>query len=416
MGSKKSPRSKGRGQEQDRIMEDDEKVVSMHRASVNRPSVHRRIWNHRMKIFGLFALVLGAVILVVFILNQQIQNYVYTSYEVMQTVDRIQVEGSQVLPYNGNFLTYSKDGIRCTDISGHDLWSSPYEMQNPMVEVQGDYVAVADLGGRDIHIFDHTGLKGTIHTSYPAQQIKVTANGLVLAILDNGNATPFELYDYNGEIKYGSHITMAQSGYPLTVGISEDGKLIGISYLYLDKGVLSSRVAFYNLGEVGKNYSDHLVSGYSYAEEVIPVLGFMNNSQAFAVGAGRIIFFEGKERPTNTGNSLIHEKIRSVYYGNGYIGLVFNNTNGEDKYRLDIYQADGKMRASIPFNLEYSEIFFEENQVVIYNASSANIYNMEGLEKFAGDFKEPVNLMLPTNRRGKYTLVTDNAIQTILLR
>lgn len=375
-----------------------------------------RLFAHRARIalFVCIGLVMAAIAII--IIRYNIKNRVYSEYTVVSSVQRSGATASQVLPFGSMFLTYNDDGIRCTDARGEDIWNHPYEMQVPMVKVNGSYVAVADKNGRDIYIFSETGLKGTVETTDPIDSITLSASGEVLAVVESGKITPIYLYAPNGTKLVSFRTTMSKSGYPLSLAISDDGKLVEIAYLYLDSGSLMSKVAFYNFGEVGQNKADNLVGGNDYLGEAVPVVGFLDNSTAFAVGTGRIMFYEGKETPRNIGDTMIYDKIHSVFYGSGYVGLVFVDNEEGNRYRMDLYNRGGKKSGSISFDLEYADIFFSNNHIVIYNASSCLIYTTDGKLVYEGEFEDSVLLMMPTEKASKYVLVTGDSIDTIVLK
>ena len=68
------------------------------------------------------------------------------------------------------------------------------------------------------------------------------------------------------------------------------------------------------------------------------------------------------------------------------------------------------------FDVDYTDIFFEEDAMVIYNESECQIFTTEGVEKYRGNFNKSVRLMLPAGGSYKYYLVTDNTIDTIQLK
>lgn len=382
----------------------------------DRPSVAKRIMILRMRrLSAVIAAVVVIAIIVLVCYNSYI-NYAYTGYEVISSVEEKQTDNSHILSFGTCFLSYSSDGIRCTDEKGNDIWSCPFEMQNPMVEINGGYVAVADYVGRMIYIFNGSGELGTIQTNLPIRDIEVAGNGVVAAVLDNGDVTSISLYYYDGSEIGFFRTTMSKSGYPLDIGMSKDGTLVAVSYLYLDKGVMTSKVAFYNFGEVGQNKTDNLVGGYDYQNEIVPLVGFMNDSTAFAVANDKLMFYKGSQRPTNQRDIFLKEEIRSVYYGDKYIGLTYINPTAESRYLIDIYNTSGDLKNTLPIDMEYQEIFFNDDYVVIYNAASCIIYNVNGNIKYQGDFDESVLLMIPTNSVLKYVLVLSDRIQTIVLR
>lgn len=382
----------------------------------DRPSVAKRIMVLRMRKFVAMIVAVAVIAVIIMVCYTSYLNYAYTGYEVISSVEKAQTNNSHILSFGTYFLSYSSDGIRCTDEKGNDIWSCPFEMQNPMIEINGDYVAVADYVGRTIYIFNSAGELGTIQTNLPIRDIEVAGNGVVAAVLDNGDVTSISLYYYDGsEIGY-FRTTMSKSGYPLDIGMSADGTLVAVSYLYLDNGTLTSKVAFYNFGEVGQNKTDNLVGGYDYQNEMVPLVGFMNDSTAFAVANDKLMFYEGSQKPTNRKDIFLMEEIRSVYYGDKYIGLTYLNPTAESRYLIDIYNTSGDLKNTLPIDMEYQEIFFNNDYVVIYNAASCIIYNINGNIKYQGDFEESVLLMIPTNSVLKYVLVLPDQIQTIVLR
>ena len=54
------------------------------------------------------------------------------------------------MPFAGHLLTYSKDGAGCMDIKGNAVWNQTFEMQNPIVDVCNDVVAIGDNKGSTI--------------------------------------------------------------------------------------------------------------------------------------------------------------------------------------------------------------------------------------------------------------------------
>ncbi|MDE6531679.1 MAG: hypothetical protein K2K96_13055 [Lachnospiraceae bacterium] len=382
----------------------------------DRPSATKRIMILRMRKFAAMTVAVAVIAVIILVCYISFINYAYTGYEVISSVEKIQTDNSHILSFGTCFLSYSSDGIRCIDEKGNDIWSCPFEMQNPMIEINGDYVAVADYVGRTIYIFNHTGELGTIQTNLPIRDIEVAGNGVVAAVLDNGDVTSISLYYYDGNEIGFFRTTMSKSGYPLDIGMSADGTLVAVSYLYLDNGTLTSKVAFYNFGEVGQNKTDNLVGGYDYQNEMVPLVGFMNDSTAFAVANDKLMFYRGSQKPTSQRDIFLKEEIRSVYYGDKYIGLTYINPTAESRYLIDIYNTSGDLKNTLPIDMEYQEIFFNDDYVVIYNAASCIIYNINGNIKYQGDFEESVLLMIPTNSVLRYVLVLPDQIQTIVLR
>ena len=390
------------------------------RLGVSQPVNYKdKIKSHKLTILYRAALVIVLIAAVAVFLVVQWKNKVFSESVVVSSTPVTIVEGAMVENLGGNILLYSKDGASCIDAKGNALWNQTFEMQEPMLSVCNNVAAIGDYNGRTVYVVSSTGQLGTVNTNLPIRKICVSQNGVVAAVLDDAEVTRILLY--NGNENTDTSIvdikaTMDKSGYPMSLSLSPNGKLLAISYLHVNSGEMKSSVAFFNFGEVGKNESDNYVSGYDYPDTVIPYVQFMNNSAAFAVSDDRIVFFEGGEKPANKATALLNEEVQGIYYNEDYVGLVFHNQTGESAYRLDVYNTAGTKIHSQLFDMEYTDIIFSRDQVIIYNDMDCKICNMSGVDKFTGTFEKPSSLLVPTSSNYKYVSVTSNSVDVIELK
>lgn len=381
-----------------------------------RVSYRERIKSHKFTIFYRSVLLLVLIAAVIAALYIQWNNKIYTQAAEVSSVEINITQGSQLLPFAGYLLTYSKDGAGCMDIKGNAVWNQTFEMQNPIVDVCQNIVAIGDYNGRNIYVMNTSGVMGSITTNKPMRDFCVAANGVVAAVLDDTDTTWIYLYDSQGKELAYFRTTMKDSGYPVKVAISPSGELVCVSYLFVDSGQMKSSVAFYNFGDVGQNNTNNYVSGYDYADTVVPFVRFLDNRSLFAVADNRVMLYGGAQKPLSVLESLIDDSVQSVYYGGEYIGLVFNSTEADSRYRMDVYHKSGVLKQSIYFDIEYSDIIFHEDQIIIYNESECRIYNSNGMEKYSGRFNKTTLVLIPQNAAYRYMAVTPDSIDTIELQ
>lgn len=374
-----------------------------------------KIAKHKQVILFRVALAVGVLAVIVILILIQYKRHVYTGYDVLASVDRETVGGATDLRLGNAILTYSKDGAHCTDAKGNIRWNQTFEIQDVMYAANRNTAALGEYNGRSIYLGDTEKLFGEITTTMPIQNLAVSENGRVAAVLADTNVTWINIYDSDGRHVFQGQAHMDDSGYPIAISLSPDGQLLCVSYIYLDAGVMKTEVAFYNFGLVGTNVSDFLVSSFSYPD-LVPCVGFLDNNTAFAVGDGRLVIFSGSYKPTQERQYLYEREIQSVYYSDRYVGLVFISDDAEHRYRLDVYDnASGGMN-NFYFDVEYTDIFFEKKNFVVYNETDCQIITMDGVEKFNGSFSKAVRLMLPTGSAYRYILVTDQEMETIQLK
>lgn len=381
-----------------------------------RISYREKIKSHKFTIF--YRMMLAIILIAAIGATTYIQwkNKVYTESLVVASTEISITQDANLMPFDGYLLNYSKDGAGCMDTKGNAVWNQTFEMQNPIVDICQNVVAIGDYNGRTIYVMNTSGPMGSITTNRPIRNLCVASNGVVAVVLDDTDVTLIYLYDSQGNELVHFRTTMKESGYPVSVSISPSGELVCVSYLFVDSGQMKSSVAFYNFGAVGQNSTDNYVSGYDYLNTIVPFTRFLDNKSVFAVSDDRIMFYSGSQKPVSAAENLLNEDVQSIYYGGEYVGLVFNSTESSNRYRLDVYHKSGELAQQIEFDIEYSDILFHEDQIIIYNETECCIYNINGLEKYAGKFNKSVRTLIPLKTSYSYMMVTPDSIDTIELK
>lgn len=375
----------------------------------------KQIRAHRIKNMVSIICIVGIFAALAVGIYVQMKNQTYTGYVTVSSEKREQYSGASIEGYLNGFITYSKDGISYTDSKGNAMWNQTYGMQEPIVSIRNQWVAVGDYNGHIIYDINAEGTAKEIDTNLPIRDLTVAANGVVAAVLEDGNVTWINVYNPSGEKAVSIKTTMQKSGYPMNISLSDTGKLMQVCYLKAESGSMKSVVSFYNFDEVGQNYTDTMVSFYEYSDSVIPFSAFMNASTAFSVADNRLMIYEGAEIPKNIFQTFLNEEIQDIIYNENYIGLVFNGTAGSEKYRLDVYDKSGNIVLSKPLDLEYRDIIFAKDNIIVYNEAECMIMNMHGAEKYAGDITDQT-LLLKSLGGNRFLSVTQNSLDIMEMK
>ena len=360
-------------------------------------------------IFVLIVIIAAGLFLM--IRNRNYSSAVYTKVTNIDTLT-----SATYVNLGGSILTYSRDGAGCMDENGNKIWNLTYEMQQPIISVNGDVAAIGDYNGSTIYIVNREKQLGTINTNMPIRNLCASSSGEVAAVLDDTDVTWVYLYDSEGSTIAYFKTTMKQSGYPIAVGVSPGGEIVGISFLQAGNSEISSSVAFYNFGAVGQNALENNVSGYNFDNEIFPYIYYMNEDTMIAVSDQRIAFFEGKEIPQNESTGLFQDTLVGVYCGSQYAALLFPDTTGEEEYDLQIYNTEGTKVGDIRFSMDYTEIVVTDQRIIIHNDSKAIIASPTGEIKYEGIFENKVRIVVPTESTARYTLVTETSIERMILQ
>lgn len=371
----------------------------------------RRIRRRRNIVIGLaiLALLVGGSIYLYNLYNKN-----YSGFEVLKTMDNKVENGAQYLRYGSGVLKYSKDGATAIDKEGKLKWNGSYEMKQPIADVCGDYVVVADRGGTSIQIFDGKGIAGNISTVYDIIKVEVAKQGVVYVLQEAEGANYIFLYDVDGT-KLGEKVTsMSEDGYPIDMSISEDGLKLITSYLTVNTGEMTGIASFYNFGEVGQNWIDNLVGGFKFEGVIAPRVFFNNNNTACVFKENGFMLIEYSEMPRVIKEITYENKIESILHNEKYVGVVLDA--GESGYpELVVYNLKGDKVLDKKMDFDYSEIHLEGEEIIMYDNISCIVMKMNGTVKFSHTFDSNIIALYPINELDHYYYVNDKEIAQISL-
>lgn len=344
-----------------------------------------------------------------------IAKWRYNSYEVVtESVQEDELSASYA-QFGDHILKYGGDEISLLDRQGNALWNDPHTMDNPLVDVCQGYCVVYDKNGSEMSIFDVNGEVGSIQTSLPILKVRVASQGVVAAVLEDGETTWVNLYDADGNELVTAKTSIDSPGYPVDLSVSPDGLLLAVSYLGVKDNKPSSYVAFYNFGNTGQNQMDNMVSGYTYTKTLVPQIQYLNNSTAVAFRDDGFVLFKGKQIPEETKVVNVKDEILSTFCDEENIGLVFRETEGESAYRMELYNLNGKQKWETGVDVAFDHISISGDQIIMYNNSEFAVYSMNGTCRYQGALKEGQIQKIFQVAKNRYMVVMDGGMETIKL-
>ena len=364
--------------------------------------------------YVLFALVAIVVVLVIsFLFNKQ-----YKGYKIVDSNITDYENTANYIEFCSGLLKYTPDGVSYIDANGNTVWSAGVDMKQPVAVVSGKYVAIADLNGNAVGVFNNEGPVSNVTMPYKICDVDVANQGAFAVVLESEETNYINLYNKKGEIVYEIQTTIDKSGYPLDISISDDGKKLFTSYLNIENGNAQNSLAAYNFGDVGQNSNaDRMVGGYKFDGEVIPKVEFIDNDTVVAFGTHTLTVYAMKEKPTDKASIELKEDIRSVFYNEKYIGVVQNYTGeGNHKYVVKVYNLNGNQEFSSYIDFDYDNIYAASKEIIITGGTNCLIYRTNGSVKFEGQMAGNIMSMVPNSNSLEYVVVYDDLTETIKLK
>lgn len=379
----------------------------------DRSSVYRGKNSHRRRISGRGkkAITVVAVIAAVCLVFLYVEKRSYHSYKVLNTSEQEDVVSTQYVEMDGDILRYSPDGVSVVDSSMNTVWNETYTMQNPIADVNGSRAVIADSEGTSLYICDKKGVTGTVTTSYSIIKVRIAANGMVAAILDNDENTWINFYNLDGSLVAENLTKIDDPGYPMDVAVSDNGVMM-VTFQYVDGSKTTSYVAFYNYGDVGQNEDDRIVSGYTYENVVIPQVECISESQYIALRDDGFSTYQGNQIPKEVKTINVKQEIVSTFFDDQRIGLVFKNNSKDSEYTMEVYSMNGQLKFRKNFNVAYSTIKMSDGNIIMYNSSQICVMNSRGVQKYMGSVDGTIRDFFKIGWN-KYLMVMDNGVSTI---
>lgn len=368
----------------------------------------KKKWSRTLVIVS--GLILGLILFVLF------QNYRHYSGASLTVNSRFLAEdGAEIIGLDGSIVQYSRSSAGCWNTRGEQQWLETFDMQQPRAVVEGDILAIADIEGYSVCIFDRDGLRGRISTERPIHAVSVSKCGEVAVTMNETGATWIRLFSSTGrEIAYLVRY-MSIHGYPMSTAVSPNGERLTISSLEVVDGVIKTDMAFHSFGAEGAGKENNLLANAEFSGEVFPFTHFMSDDIFVAVSDSRLAYYTIGRELKNTVSNMISENIRGVYYNDQYMGLLFTDTSGDHQYRLDLYDKNGDKKSSVGFTMDFTTLQISGGYIYLNNDQELQIYTIRGREIFNGSIGTTVRAVIPSSMARRMTVVTDSEIDTLKL-
>lgn len=367
------------------------------------------------RIYILLVLMIILVGAIFWVLYQR--NRTFTSYEILNTY---YYEENGIMSYEtylDNVVRYSKDGITYVNAKGDVIWSTSYQMKMPKVYVNEEYVVAVDFNGNEVYLFDSQGLLKNFTTPYNICNAEVSAQGVVVVVLEADEENYIYLYDAQATELVEIKTTIGQNGYPLDVALSKDGKKLVASYVNTENLGITTRLAFYNFGSVGQNEnSDRLVGGAKFSGSLVPAVEFLDNNTVCAFVDNQIVVYAMKDKPGEQAKIELVGEPKSVFANEKYIGIITELENKTGSYQLKVYNLEGKERFQKEIEMEYIQVVAGEDELLLLGNNSLTVMDYRGNVKFQGELGFNAKGIVCMGKRYEYMILGENANYQICLK
>ncbi len=377
----------------------------------------KRIEQYKKRKLIIVSVVFLLIIISIFTITLIHYSSTYTKYGVENTVEKNDSIEAQYMKFGEGYVKCSKDGASAYTYSGNQIWNKSYEISNIKIDMNENYLAVADAESNEIYIFNTEKYLTTINTALPISYFCISLQGLVVAIVEDDKADYINMYDLDGMNLYSIKTTIAGEGTPVSVSLSEDGQKLIVALTAIENSQVVTSVVFYNFDEVGQNENERIVGGFDdYSESIVADVEFLTNTEVVAFADNSISFFKIKEYPSLVNKIEIDDKIKKVFYSEKYVGIVYNDKDDSELTKLSVFDLNGEKLLEQEVDNEYQTFKFTENCVLMYDDTKALLLTLSGKKKFEYTFEKGIVNLIPIEGDREYIYVNMDNIEKIKLK
>ncbi len=364
-------------------------------------------------IFIVAVIILAGIGLLI-VLTHFFGNQCYLDYEVQNEVERKDSNNGKYCFFNNNIIKYSRSGVSAINNKGEILWNGGYEMSQPQVDTCGEFAVVADVTGKQIYVYNGEDEGVSIETTLPIVRVKVAAQGVVAALLQDSESNVLNIYNpYSSADKLLVEIptNVSEEGYPLDFDISPDGNSLAMSFMVVNGRDVENRVSFYNFTEVGQD-KNTMVGGKSFGEKMISYIEFVEEDAVAVFHESGYSLFRGMKQPEVAVEKTFDGKIHSMVCDESHVAVV---ENMDEKKKLSLFQWKGKLELEREISFSYADMQLCQNEIIFTSTHDCHILRTNGTEKFIKEFENEIEAVFPTGSDNVYTLIDSTKIQKIKL-
>lgn len=286
--------------------------------------------------------------------------------------------------YNGQIIKCTDEGITALDKEGKEEWKITVALNKPLIKKAGQYLLIADIGGRNIIVINKSNVKWKTQTDNSIINGDISPDGYVSVVQElPGYKARISVFDpYGGEIFYRS----IAENFILSAQVSPEGEQVLINSI--DTSGTNAASAFEYLDMMGSPFSVNMPK----ENKIFPFVWYFKNNSHLAVNDSMIVFFDkdrNRKWEKEFDKILSSEILEDKYVA---VASVLNKqlSFNSGKADLQIFDTDGNKISEYIVDDEIKNISAYSDILAINTGREAFFINSRG--KLLGQFSSRADI------------------------
>jgi len=247
---------------------------------------------------------------------------------------------------------------------GERVFTHKHGLINPrtFTSQNGDFVAVASVGGNIVNLYSVAGFIFTSITPYPISNLAVNNYGVIAVILRNNDSSHVALYNLSGYSEQLINFDTSRS-VPMAIRFSPCGKNLAIALTEVNMAGVLSRVKL-----VSAAYGNILAKSNDIERQIIGQLHYMEGNILVAVSDAQIFGIDAPSGYVVWAMPLAN-RVSASYFDENLFAIIHNN--------VEVYNADGIKVFSVEKD-KPSHVFISNGHIIVVDSEGIFGYNVNG--------------------------------------
>lgn len=315
--------------------------------------------------------------------------------------------------FGKEFLLCTKDGVKYYTSMGDQKWSDTFNMSSPALIQEGEYIAVGDMGGKVVRVYDRNGMLYDLQAEGSPVQFALNESGYLSLITKSNNAYHIRIYNAKGTLLK-ERVEESNGIYPLSSDISDDSRVFAVSYLdTTDISPVGRVLLFYIKAEDSENFTDSMFAAVEKTDEIIPVVSYRKNG-ALAAISDMAVYGIGSDGSELWSYPLENTIDQAALGNKEYIVLALGDSvadkDGRAKGSVCWLDDSGKEKASFETGESITYLLSSEKGVVIGNDRSYTGVTHSGNESWNYTATADMSDLIPMEKLNRVMAVSKEQV------
>lgn len=294
-----------------------------------------------------------------------------TAEQILEKMELDISSKASMAVFGKEFLLSTKDGVKYYTAMGAQKWSDTFNMSSPTMVQEGEYIAVGDMGGKAVRVYNREGLLYDLQAEGTPVQFALNEKGYLSLISKNETAYHIRIYNAEGTLLK-ERVEESKGIYPLCSDVSDDSRSFAVSYLdTTDIQPIGRVLLFYISANDSENYTDSIfAAAVEKTDELIPLVSYRENG-VLAVISDKCVYGIGSDGGELWNYALENTIDQTALGEKGYIILALGDSvadkDGREKGTVIWLDDSGKEKTSYESGDSVTYLLAAEKGVVIGN-------------------------------------------------